>query len=127
MLPTWIIAAVAAGYLGLLFVIAYLGGRADAPWASHNIQAWAAVVAAGALLAEIILVIAGQADGRLSGTADITAAFGSPQEIGELFLTDHLLAFEITSVVLLVAAVGGVILGRHSRSEASVEGDDARA
>ena len=32
-----------------------------------------------------------------------------------LFLTDHLLAFEITSIVLLVAAVGGVILGAHSR------------
>ena len=31
--------------------------------------------------------------------------------IGRLFLTDHLLAFEITSIVLLVAAVGGVILG----------------
>jgi NADH:ubiquinone oxidoreductase subunit 6 (subunit J) len=28
-----------------------------------------------------------------------------------VFLTDHLLAFEITSIVLLVAAVGGVILG----------------
>jgi hypothetical protein len=32
-----------------------------------------------------------------------------------LFLTDHLLAFEITSIVLLIAAVGGVILGTHSR------------
>ena len=30
---------------------------------------------------------------------------------GELFLSDHLLAFEVTSIVLLVAAVGGVILG----------------
>jgi NADH:ubiquinone oxidoreductase subunit 6 (subunit J) len=28
-----------------------------------------------------------------------------------LFLSDHLLAFEVTSIVLLVAAVGGVILG----------------
>src|SRR5205085_2020944 len=27
----------------------------------------------------------------------------------------HLLAFEITSIVLLVAAIGGVILGSHSR------------
>ena len=35
--------------------------------------------------------------------------------IGRLFLTDHLLAFEITSIVLLVAAIGGVILGSHSR------------
>jgi NADH:ubiquinone oxidoreductase subunit 6 (subunit J) len=32
-----------------------------------------------------------------------------------VFLTDHLFAFEITSVVLLVAAVGGVILGSHTR------------
>ena len=32
-----------------------------------------------------------------------------------MFLTDHLLAFEITSIVLLVAAVGSVILGAHSR------------
>jgi NADH:ubiquinone oxidoreductase subunit 6 (subunit J) len=38
-------------------------------------------------------------------------SFGSPAPIGRLFLTDHLLAFEITSIVLLVAAVGGVILG----------------
>ena len=39
-------------------------------------------------------------------------SFGGPAEIGRLFLTDHLLAFEITSIVLLVAAVGGVVLGR---------------
>jgi NADH:ubiquinone oxidoreductase subunit 6 (subunit J) len=38
-------------------------------------------------------------------------SFGSPAEIGRLFLTDHLLAFEITSIVLLIAAVGGVVLG----------------
>ena len=42
-------------------------------------------------------------------------SFGSPAEIGRLFLTDHLLAFEITSVVLLIAAVGGVVLGAHAR------------
>ena len=42
-------------------------------------------------------------------------SFGSPSAIGRLFLTDHLLAFEITSIVLLIAAVGGVILGAHSR------------
>ena len=42
------------------------------------------------------------------GTADEAA---TPAEIGRLFLGDHLLAFEVTSIVLLVAAVGGVILG----------------
>jgi NADH-quinone oxidoreductase subunit J len=112
-----------------LFVIAYLGGKADAPWTGHlNVQTWAAVVAAGALLVEVVLVIAGQADGHLSGSAEISDSFGSPAEIGRLFLTDQLLAFEITSVILLVAAVGGVVLGSQARAEeASVEGDDAGA
>jgi NADH:ubiquinone oxidoreductase subunit 6 (subunit J) len=106
-----------------LFVIAYLGGKADAPWTGQlSVQTTAAVVAAGALLVEIVLVIAGQADGHLSHAAEISSAFGSPAEIGRLFLTDQLLAFEITSVILLVAAVGGVILGSHSRAG----DDDAR-
>jgi NADH-quinone oxidoreductase subunit J len=111
-----------------LFVIAYLGGKADAPWTGpFTVQTWAAVIAAGALLAEIVLVIAGQADGHLSGAAEIQDAFGSPAEIGRLFLTDQLLAFELISVVLLVAAVGGVILGSHSRDEPATGESDARA
>jgi NADH-quinone oxidoreductase subunit J len=56
-----------------------------------------------------------KAGGRLSDEAEIGASFGSPAELGRLFLSDHLLAFEITSIVLLVAAVGGVVLGYHSR------------
>jgi NADH-quinone oxidoreductase subunit J/NAD(P)H-quinone oxidoreductase subunit 6 len=73
------------------------------------------VLAAGAIVVEVIVVIGLKAGGRLSRQNPVDAAFGSPQQIGRLFLTDHLLAFEITSVVLLVAAVGGVILGHHSR------------
>jgi NADH-quinone oxidoreductase subunit J len=99
-----------------LFVIAYLGGQADAPWAGGPTwQSVAGVVAAGALLLEIIMVIGLKAGGRLSDEAAVREGFGSPAGIGRLFLTDHLLAFEITSIVLLVAAVGGVILGHHSR------------
>ena len=99
-----------------LFVIAYLGGRADAPWAGGPTwQSLAAVGAAGALLLEIIMVIGLTASDRLSDEADIREGFGSPAAIGRLFLTDHLLAFEITSIVLLVAAIGGVILGAHTK------------
>ena len=108
-----------------LFVIAYLGGEADAPWAGGPTwQQFAAVLAAGALLVEIIVVIGLKASGHLAHSEHVGTAFGSPAEIGRLFLTDHLLAFEITSIVLLVAAVGGVILGSHTRrgqqEEASV-------
>jgi NADH-quinone oxidoreductase subunit J len=99
-----------------LFVIAYLGGQADTPWAAGPTwQQWAAVTAAGALLLEVIMVIGLMAGGRLSDEAQLREGFGSPRQIGELFLTDHLLAFEITSIVLLIAAVGGVILGHHTR------------
>ena len=101
-----------------LFVIAYLGGRADAPWAGGGgWNAAAAVVTGVTLLVEIVVVIAMKAGGRLSDEAELTAAFGSPAEVGRLFLTDHLLAFEITSIVLLVAAVGGVVLGLGTGKE----------
>jgi NADH-quinone oxidoreductase subunit J len=99
-----------------LFVIAYVGPRMESPWAGGpSWQAAGAVLAAGALLVEIVVVIGLKAGGALSDEANIGSSFGSPAAIGRLFLTDHLLAFEITSIVLLVAAVGGVILGAHSR------------
>jgi NADH-quinone oxidoreductase subunit J len=85
-----------------LFVIAYVDPRMESPWAGG--PGWQAI---GAVLAH---------------SHDVGASFGSPSYIGRLFLTDHLLAFEITSIVLLVAAIGGVILGSHSRrSEEGVE------
>jgi NADH-quinone oxidoreductase subunit J len=99
-----------------LFVIAYLGGEADAPFAGGpSIQVLAAVTAAAAILVEVVVAIGLTAGGRLSHAPHVGAAFGSPSQIGRLFLTDHLLAFEVTSIVLLVAAVGGVVLGHHSR------------
>jgi NADH-quinone oxidoreductase subunit J len=95
-----------------LFVIAYLGGKADAPWAGGpTLQALAAIVAAGAIAVEVVVVIALKAGDRLAHAAEIPSTFGSPSDIGKLFLGPHLLAFEVTSIVLLVAAVGGVILG----------------
>ena len=107
-----------------LFVIAYLGREADTPWAGGpSWQAVASAVAAGALLLEIIVVLGMKAGGRLSDEAELRGAFGSPGEIGRVFLTDFLLAFEITSIVLLVAAVGGVVLGHRSRSEGERSAD----
>jgi NADH-quinone oxidoreductase subunit J len=103
-----------------LFVIAYIGPHSESPWAGGpSWQAVGAALAAGALLVEIIVVIGLKASGRLAHSEHIGASFGSPGEIGRLFLTDHLLAFEITSIVLLVAAIGGVILGAHSRRAAA--------
>jgi NADH-quinone oxidoreductase subunit J len=101
-----------------LFVIAYVGPQREAPWVGGPTwQTFGAVLAAGALLVEIIVAIVLKAGGRLSHSEHVGGTFGTPGWIGRLFLTDHLLAFEITSIVLLVAAVGGVILGSHTRRQ----------
>jgi NADH:ubiquinone oxidoreductase subunit 6 (subunit J) len=106
-----------------LFVIAYFADRTEPVGRRQRPtwQAWAAALAGGAILTEIVVAIGLAAGDELSGTKRIESSFGSPAEIGRLFLTDHLLAFEITSIVLLVAAVGGVILGGHARASRSEE------
>src|SRR3989441_3086697 len=79
-----------------LFVIAYLGGRADAPWAGGpSWQVVGAVGAAAAILVEVVVVIGLKAGGRLSHEAHVTGSLGSPADVGRLFLTDPLLAVEI--------------------------------
>jgi NADH-quinone oxidoreductase subunit J len=103
-----------------LFVVAYLGGRADEP---RRGRAWwqvvAAVVAASAVSIEIIVAIVSASTG--SG-ADVRAGFGSPSNVGAAFFSRYLLAFEATSILLLVAAVGGVVLGAR-RPELRVPGE----
>jgi len=99
-----------------LFVIAYVGPRHETPWSGGpGWQTVGAVAAAGALLVEIVVAVGMQASGSLSHETEVGPNFGTPAWIGRVFLTDHLLAFEITSVVLLIAAVGGVILGSHTK------------
>jgi len=98
-----------------LFVIAYVGPRRETPWSGGpSWQTIGAVGAAGALLIELVVAVGMQASGSLSHDGKVGAAFGTPAWVGRVFLIDHLLAFEITSIVLLVAAVGGVILGSHT-------------
>ena len=106
-----------------LFVIAYVGTESVTPWAGGpSWQAVGAVLAAGAIFLEIVVVVGLKAGGQLSHEAKLSSDFGSAADIGRVFLTDHLIAFEITSIVLLVAAVGGVVLGSHAR-ETGLEED----
>ena len=101
-----------------LFVIAYLGDRTEeSPWSGGpSWQVLGAVLAGGAILAEVIVVVGLTAGGFLDKPETVDRSFGTPESVGRLFLTDHLLAFEVTSIVLLVAAVGGVVLGAHARA-----------
>ncbi len=93
-----------------LFVIAYLGDRADLDLRRGGIGAGAAGVAGLAIFIETVIAVSGSNDFLVS-TASVPDSFGSPETIGRLFLTDHLLAFEAISLILLVGAIAGVVLG----------------
>jgi NADH-quinone oxidoreductase subunit J len=98
-----------------VFVVAYVGGQ-DRPLSPRHGPGMRAIALlfSGALLVEIFIAVIGSGLSVLDteGTG-FYPTFGSPGEIGKLFLTKFLLAFEIASLLLLVAAVGAVILARR--------------
>src|SRR3712207_1047623 len=94
-----------------LFVVAYVGGADEPlrPAGSPGLR-WASILFAGVLLIELCIAFLGTALTILGEEgARFSTGFGTPAEIGRLFLTDFLLAFEAASVLLLIAAVGAVI------------------
>jgi NADH-quinone oxidoreductase subunit J len=98
-----------------LFVVAYVGGGADPiSTAGRPSLRWASALFAGALFIELSIAILGSGLSILGeeGTGWFEG-FGTPSEIGRLLLTDFLLAFELASILLLIAAVGAVILARR--------------
>jgi NADH-quinone oxidoreductase subunit J len=98
-----------------LFVVAYVGGGADPiSTAGRPGLRWASALFAGALFVELSIAVLGTGLTALGEEgAGWFAGFGTPSEVGRLLLTDFLLAFEVASVLLLVAAVGAVILARR--------------
>jgi NADH-quinone oxidoreductase subunit J len=76
-----------------------------------------AAVVGGALLVELFIALLGSGleaiDGYGAGYKPGPRAFGTPAYIGNLLLTRFLLAFEVASFLLLIAAVGAVVLARR--------------
>jgi NADH-quinone oxidoreductase subunit J len=98
-----------------VFVVAYIGG-ADEPLRPEG----GAIGAVGplfalALLIELTIAVVGSSLELLDTTGSGGQGFGTPAEIGELLLTDFLVAFEAASFLLLIAAVGAVVLARRRR------------
>jgi NADH:ubiquinone oxidoreductase subunit 6 (subunit J) len=98
-----------------LFVVAYISGGADPVARSGSPRLrWASLLFAFALFIELSIAVLGSGLTALGEEGSgFYGGFGTPAEIGRLLLTDFLLAFEIASMLLLVAAVGAVILARR--------------
>lgn len=103
-----------------LFVISYLGDRRELVGDTTRGRALRPVAILGAVALAITLVgVVGYAAVPEAVELEETSAgfaFGSAQAIGESFLSKYVLAFEATSVVLLVAAIGGIVLGLTGRA-----------
>ncbi len=98
-----------------LFVVAYIGDDDDPlRTAGSPSLRWASALFTGALFVELSIAILGSGLTILGeeGTGYFDG-FGTPAQIGQLFLTEFLLAFELASLLLLVAAVGAVVLARR--------------
>jgi NADH-quinone oxidoreductase subunit J len=99
-----------------VFVVAYVGGT-DEPLRPETggIGAFGPIFA-GAIFVEIAIAVVGSSLGALDSRGpDVSAGFGSPEEIGRLLLTKFLFPFEMASFLLLIAAVGAVVLARKRR------------
>ncbi len=97
-----------------VFVVAYVGG-------GEELAAGSALRIVGPLMAlalavELCIAMLGSALKGISGKgAPYVLGFGTPGQIGTLFLTKYLFPFELASILLLVAAVGAVVLARRRR------------
>jgi NADH-quinone oxidoreductase subunit J len=103
-----------------LFVVMLLGAeRAEDERDQLAWQRPVALVMGLILLGEAVYVFFFRAGGSLAATITGDEAFASPVKIGEALFTTYLLPFEITSVVLLAALIGVVVL--HQPAEKSAE------
>jgi NADH-quinone oxidoreductase subunit J len=95
-----------------LFVIMLLGaertGRTPSAW---WLQPLALVLGLVLLVEALFFVFSQRGAFPVGGTPSPT--FGSPVNIGEVLFSQYLLPFEVTSILLLTALIGAIVLSRH--------------
>ena len=108
-----------------VFVVAYVGGG-DEVKAGNSLRILGPMFAV-ALAIELFIAMLGTGLSGIKGHgAPYKLGFGDPEHIGKLFLTDYLFAFEVASLLLLVAAIGAIVLARRRRGLEDDDGELAR-
>ena len=100
-----------------LFVIMLLGAERVETSPSLPWQLPVAILLGLVLIAEFAYVLFGrvaQIGGELAGVGE---GFGSPASVGRILFDQYLIPFEVTSILLLVAMVGAIVLTRDDRKE----------
>src|SRR3954470_998741 len=115
-----------------VFVVAYVGAAEAAHFKAPvgGGQRSLAVGFALALFVELAIAVLGSGlDAIGSDGPTVAVGFGGPAQIGRALLTKFLVAFEVASYLLLIAAVGAVVLARrrggiHDEAETRVSAMD---
>lgn len=97
-----------------LFVIMLLGAEKLRQTESLPWQQPLAIILAVLLFLEGAYVIFFRTPSPTSPT-ELVAGFGSPSMVGEVLFNQYLLPFEVTSVLLLVAMIGAIVLTRREK------------
>ncbi len=96
-----------------LFVIMLLSLDAPVAMVRRRGMQYAGVIGAVGILAVIGTAIAKAAEGLAGGVRPVSATFGTVKAVGAVIFTDFLLPFEATSLLLLVAIVGAVVVAKE--------------
>jgi NADH-quinone oxidoreductase subunit J len=98
-----------------LFVIMLLGAERTGQTQSIPWQRPLAIALAIILLLEAGFILLGQQGVVPFINVELPSGFGSPAQVGTELFTNYLLPFEITSVLLLVAIIGAIVLTKNEK------------
>ncbi|HUY17644.1 MAG TPA: NADH-quinone oxidoreductase subunit J [Candidatus Binataceae bacterium] len=105
-----------------LFVIWLLNLRVEQRPSGHPALKLFGAIGAAALFAELCTFVIKAPS--TAGLSTVPAGFGSIASIAQALFTNYLIAFEVTSLLLLVAVIGAVALARRP---ANIAGKQSRS
>ena len=98
-----------------LYVIMLLDLNEAVEPKKSTLQRIAAAISAGTLM--MVLVGALKGTDAVVGESLVPSEMGYVKNLGQILFTDYLLPFEITSILLLAAMVGAVMLGKPEKQK----------
>lgn len=98
-----------------LFVIMLLNLQPDPTETTHPLLKLGAAAAAFGFASIVWTVVEEWRRASAPPPAELAADFGTTVSVSRNLFTEHVVAFELTSILLLVAVVGAVVLARRDR------------
>lgn len=105
-----------------LFVIMLLGGDLIKKPSTFRWQPPLAVFLGVTVLTMFIFILLSGADFSPPPPIALDAGIGGPEEIGMELFNNYLVPFEVTSILLLVAMIGAILLTRVEKIKTGSEG-----